>query len=131
MKNSTYHITRVGLGITFLWIGILIFRDPIAWGGFLKPWAADLLPMPLEQAMISTAVLDFLIGFFLIVDYFTWIAAFLGAVHLTMVLAVAGIDDVTVRDIGLLAAAIALIPASIPMAIKYRLKGKPVPKAVN
>jgi uncharacterized membrane protein YphA (DoxX/SURF4 family) len=130
MKNSTYHIVRVGLGITFLWIGILIFRDPIAWGGFLRPWASDLLTVPLEQAMIGTAVLDFLIGFFLIVDYFTWIAATLGAVHLVIVLTVSGIDEVTVRDIGLLAAAIALIPASLPLSIKNRLLGKPVPKAM-
>lgn len=122
MKDASYHVLRVGTAITFLWVGILISRDPEFWGGFLKPWAAGLLPVPLREAMIGTAALDFLIGFFLLIDSFVWIAALLGAFHLTLVLAVSGIDEVTVRDIGLLAGCIALIIAAAPPWLKAKVR---------
>lgn len=107
--------------MTFLWIGILIFKDPTGWGGFLQPWAAGLLPVPLHEAMIGTAILDFFIGLLLIIDHWVWIAALVGAIHLVIVLTVSGIDDVTVRDIGLLAGMLALIPPSMPQKLRARI----------
>ena len=108
MKQSSYHIIRVGTAITFLWIGILILKEPAAWGGLIQSWAANLLVIPLEITMIGVAVLDILVGFFLLVDYFTWVAAGLGALHLIIVLTVSGINVITVRDIGILAGTIAI-----------------------
>lgn len=108
MKSSSYHILRVGLAITFLWIGILIFKEPENWGTFIQPWAAGLLPVSLKSAMIATAILDITIGFLLLIDFYVWLAAFVGAIHLIIVLTVSGINAITVRDIGLLAAAIVL-----------------------
>jgi len=118
MKKFSFHFLRVGVAVTFLWIGILILKEPEAWGGFLQPWAADLLVVPLKLAMIGTAVLDILIGFLLLIDYFTWLAAALAALHLIVVLTVAGINAITVRDIGLLAAVLAIFFASFPFKIK-------------
>lgn len=109
MKTSAFHILRVGIAITFLWIGILIFREPEAWGGLLQPWVANLLPIPLKEAMIGTALLDITIGLFLLIDIWVWLAALLGAFHLVVVITVAGINTVTVRDIGLLTALLALM----------------------
>lgn len=114
IRPASYHVLRVGLAITFLWVGVLIFKEPEFWGGFLKPWAANLLPVPIEQAMIGTAALDILIGFLLLVDAFVWIAALLGAIHLATVLATAGIDAIMVRDIGLLAGCLALFWDKLP-----------------
>ena len=114
MKKTSFHILRVGLAITFLWIGVLIFKNPEAWGGYLQPWAAGLLPIPLEQAMIGTAILDITIGAFLLIDFLPWLAALVGAIHLVIVLTVSGITDITVRDIGLLVGAIALAIDSLP-----------------
>lgn len=114
MKKTSCHILRVGLAITFLWIGILILKQPEAWGGYLQPWAMKLLAVPIEQAIIGTAVLDIVIGLFLLVDTFTWLAALIGAIHLIIVLTVSGITDITVRDIGLLAAVLALMADSLP-----------------
>jgi len=121
MKKSSFHILRVGLAITFLWIGILIFKNPEAWGGYLEPWAVGLLPVPLNEAMIGTAILDIAIGALLLADIFTWLAAFVGAIHLGIVLTVSGITDITVRDIGLLAGLIAVIADSIPQAIHDKI----------
>lgn len=108
MKTSAFHILRVGVAITFLWIGILILRDPEAWGLYIQPWAEGLLPLPLKEIMIGTALFDIVIGALLLIGVLTWLAALIGALHLALVLAVSGINPITVRDIGLLAAAIAL-----------------------
>lgn len=121
MKKTSFHIARVGLAITFLWIGVLIIRQPEAWGGYLQPWAAGLLPLPLEQAMWGTAFLDIAIGVLLLIDWKTWLAAFLAAVHLVIVLAVSGITDITVRDIGLLAAASAVLVEVLPFGVKSHI----------
>lgn len=114
MMKISFHILRVGLAITFLWVGVLIFKQPEAWGGYLQPWAAGLLPIPIAQAMIGTAILDIVIGFLLLIDSFVWLAALVGAIHLIIILAVSGITDITVRDIGILAAALALMAESLP-----------------
>ncbi len=117
MRKTSFHILRVGLAITFLWIGILIFKQPEAWGGYLQPWAAGLLPIPIAQAMIGTAFLDIAIGFLLLIDTFVWLAALVGAIHLVIVLTVSGINDITARDIAILAAAIAIMADSLPKTL--------------
>ncbi|MBI2631292.1 hypothetical protein HYW73_03735 [Candidatus Nomurabacteria bacterium] len=114
MQKASFHILRVGLAITFLWVGILIFKQPEAWGGYLEPWAAGILPLPLEQVMLGTATLDILIGFLLLIDTWVWLAATLGSIHLIIVLTVSGITDITVRDIGLLAGALAILAETWP-----------------
>jgi uncharacterized membrane protein YphA (DoxX/SURF4 family) len=121
MRKASYHFLRVGLAITFLWIGILIFKNPESWGGYLQPWVAGLMPIPLTQAVIGTAILDIVIGFLLLVDFLPWLAALLGAIHLIIVLAVSGITDITVRDIGLLAALLAIVIDSLPQSIISRI----------
>jgi hypothetical protein len=120
MKKTSFHFLRVGLAIAFLWIGVLIFKNPESWGGYLQPWAAGLLPIPLVPAMIGTAILDITVGTLLLIDFLTWLAALIGATHLIIVLTVSGITDITVRDIGLLVAALALMIDSLPQSIIKR-----------
>ena len=87
----------------------------------MQPWATGLLPIPLAQAMIGTAVLDIAIGAFLLFDFLPWLAAFVGVIHLVIVLIVSGITDITVRDIGLLVAMVALMIDSLPQEIIRRI----------
>ena len=122
MKSASFHILRVGMAITFLWIGILIFREPESWGLYLQPWAANLLPTSLESAMIGTAIFDIVVGFLFLVDIATWIAALFGSIHLIIVLTVVGINAITVRDIGLLTGTFALLLQAIPEHILGRFK---------
>lgn len=117
MKTYSHNILRVGIGITFLWVGILIVKEPLAWGSYLQPWAENLLIIPLKQVMLATAVLDLAVGLLLIVNILSWLAALVGAAHLTIVLITAGIDKITVRDIGLLAGVIALIVNDYPAGL--------------
>lgn len=122
MEKTSFHILRVGLAITFLWIGVLIFKQPEVWSGYLQPWAAELLPVPVAQAMIGTAVLDIVIGVLLLLDFLTWLGATLGAVHVIVVLVSSGITDITVRDIGLLAAAAAVAIDSPPQWVLNKMQ---------
>jgi len=123
----------MGLGITFLWIGVLILRAPEAWGiGYIQPWALKLLPLPIKEMMISAALLDILAGVFLLTNIFTWLGAFIGATHLVSILIVSGITEITVRDIGLLAACVALACISFPSSVRAILeKFVHVPQKVN
>ena len=129
MKKTSFHILRVGLAVTFLWIGVLILRQPEAWGGYLQPWAARLLPVPIPQALMGTALLDLAVGALLLLDALVWIAALVGALHLLIVLITSGITDITVRDIGLLAAAVALMAESLPASFRTRISSWAKPKA--
>lgn len=122
--KTNYHVLRVGMAITFLWIGILILKAPASWGGYLQPWAYNLLPGSIESVMIATAVLDIGIGIIFLIDWQTWIAGILATVHIVMVLTVVGISDVTVRDIGLLAACLVTTIESLPLTLQYKLLKK-------
>ena len=122
MNKTSFHILRVGLAITFLWIGVLIFKYPEAWGGYLSPWAAGLLPIPIKETMIGTAILDVAIGALLLVDSFVWLAALIGVIHLIIILTVTGITDITVRDVGILAGMIALMIDSLPKKFMDKIR---------
>lgn len=121
MKQAAYHILRVGTAITFLWIGILILKTPESWGGFIQPWAQKLLPLPIKEIMIGTAFLDLAVGALLLIDFWTWLAALIGAVHIMTIFVTVGINEVTVRDIGIFASAIALMLFAWPANIKDKL----------
>lgn len=117
-----YHILRVGIAITFLWIGVLILRSPENWGAMMQPWAFELLPFSLKEAMITTAILDILVGFLLLINVRVWLASLLGSLHLASVLIVVGIDPITVRDIGLLAGTLALMATTWPEGLVFNWK---------
>ncbi len=108
MKKASYNILRVGVAITFLWIGILILQNPAGWGAYMQPWAAKFLVVPLNLAMIAASVLDIVVGFFLLIGTYVWLAALIGALHLLVVLVVSGITEITIRDIAIFAGTLAL-----------------------
>lgn len=110
MKTLSYRILRFGLGVTFLWIGILILRDPLAWGSYIQPWALKLMQFPLATTMKISGGFDIFIGLWLMFGVWTRSAAFLASAHLALVLITTSGDlqTVIVRDIGLLAATLSL-----------------------
>ena len=121
VNKISFHILRIGLAVTFLWIGVLILRNPEAWGGYMRPWAAGLLPVPVTQVMIGTAILDIVIGVFLLINFLPRLTAIVGAIHLAIILIISGITDITVRDIGLLAGMLALVVDSPPQPITDKI----------
>ncbi len=122
MQKLSLHILRIGLGITFLWVGILIFQNPEAWGGYISPWALELLPMPIKEIMLGTAFLDMALGVLLLSNSFVWIASLVASLHLVSVLMASGINEGTVRDIAILAGAISLTIDSLPEGIAEKIR---------
>lgn len=106
-------LLQISLGITFFLTGLYILKDPNGWTKFIKPWAKDLLPIPKDQAMRLTGYYDLFQGLWLISSLFTPLAAFFATIHMIIVLIVAGIDQVTYRDIGILGASISLLLLSL------------------
>ncbi len=131
MKKTSFHILRVGTAVTFLWIGVLIIKQPEAWSGYIQPWAAKLLTVPIKEVMLGTAVLDILIGFLLLTDTLVWLAALLGALHMVVVLTVSGITDITVRDIAIFAASAALFIDCLPENFLKTIPLKKSKKIIN
>ncbi len=121
MKKSAFNILRIGLAITFFWIGILIWRNPAEWAMFIQPWAAKLIPGSVVFAMQQTAVLDMAVGVLLLISPLVWLGALLGAGHLATVLITAGVSDITIRDVGLLSATIALCIETFPQSLKDKI----------
>ena len=114
MNKVSFNILRIGLAITFTWIGILILQQPEVWGSYLQPWAVKLLPMPIKEMMIGTGIFDIIIAVLFLIDPVVWIAALLATLHLVIVLITSGINEGTVRDIGILTATMALLVDSWP-----------------
>ena len=96
------------MGITFLWIGFLIIKNPEGWVSFINPWVVSLLPISPRDLLLGTGFFDIVVGLLLLINYQVKIASFLAALHLFLILLVSGINAVTVRNIGLLAGAAAL-----------------------
>jgi hypothetical protein len=119
MNKTAQCVLRVGLGITFFWIGVLILQAPDSWAALLQPWAKSLIPGSwLILSLQSTAVLDMAVGACLISGVFMPLATLVGAVHILTVLVTVGINEVTVRDIGLLGATTGLYIESAASLMK-------------
>lgn len=124
-STTSSNILRVGLGVTFAWIGVLILRDPAGWGSIVQPWAVDLIGSDsLRGAMLGRAVLDILIGLALLTDFRTFRAAALGFIHVVTVIVVVGITGSTVRDIAIVAGLLALMADTWPPGLAPWRRGQ-------
>lgn len=108
MNKNGYQILRLGLGITFIWIAVLILRDPLLWSSFLPSSIQSILPIAPELFMQATAVLDILLGVFLIANKFTKIVAVIAVLHLLGLVFSLGFGDLSARDFGLMMMAVAI-----------------------
>ncbi|HTM68719.1 MAG TPA: DoxX family membrane protein [Candidatus Binatia bacterium] len=121
IQKKSRLLLRVGLGLTFVGIGVYIFMDPLAWGSIMQPWAMKLVGPWLVPAMYANGAFDVAVGLMLIAGLWTWLAAAFGALHIFSVLVVAGVSAITVRDIGLLCASLALALDTLPPSILAKL----------
>lgn len=118
LDTISYIILRIGLGITYIWIGVMITIEPISWSGFFPEFIRDLSYS--NSVVVAAGVLDFLIGLLLVVGRFVPVASFLSAVHLLGILAFYGIDAITIRDVGLFGASLSLLLTSLSNKFKKR-----------
>lgn len=117
-KISAEWPLRFGLGAMYLYSGIDLIRHPTAWH-----WAVRPLPMVIQnfintqiginQYLVLQGIGELALAFFLIAWFlpraFSFIAALLTVIEMTLIIVLVGVDAVTFRDIGLLGAALALV----------------------
>ena len=123
MSLLSLKILRIGLGITFLWLGYQIWMEPLAWGSFMLPWAQGLIPGSLESFMKSTAIGDMFLGLWLFIGWRVWIPALLASLHLigVLVTTTGSLELAVPRDIGLLAGTLAILVDTLPTWIKNKM----------
>ncbi len=95
-----------GLGVVFVWIGLNILKNPNDWIGFVP----QNVPFDIarEAALKIGGAFDIALGVALILRWWQRTAALAATIHIGAVLIQNGIDAVLIRDVGLLAAALAL-----------------------
>lgn len=101
-----YLLLRISLGLTFLWIGVAIFRHPDVWLGYLP----NTIPFDLsrESALQLGGIVDLTLGALLITGHFPRLVAWLASLHLAGIIVSHGLDAVVIRDVGLLGSALTL-----------------------
>ena len=115
MTDIALLILQWGLGLVFIWTGILIFRDVPGWAGIIdKSWVRGFLPSS-RLTIRAVAVFDIVVGAWILTGIALWIPALLVALHLASVLLVTGIFTPAYRDVGLLAIAISLVLMYAPL----------------
>lgn len=105
-KNAKLAL-RIGLGLTFIFIGILIFFDPQQWLKLLSPWVLKIPVNTLLIGLFIISIFDILVGIMFLFNLWPIFTGILASVHLIFVLIVTGFNLVTIRDIGLLGAILA------------------------
>ncbi len=101
-------ILRIGLGLTFLLIGIDQILHLQNWIGYLAPWAQNILATTPEQFFFYNAIFDITLGGLLLLGILTRLLAVVAFLHLIGVIANIGYNEIAIRDLGLLFAALAL-----------------------
>jgi len=101
-----YVFLRWGLGLTFIFIGVDIFRNPQNWIGYMP---TD-VPFGLarEGALRTAGFFDVALGALFIARFMPKTVGFLASMHLIVIIVMNGLDSVVVRDIGLLGATMAI-----------------------
>ncbi len=110
-RNYPIWILIAALVLVFGWFGIDKFLNPILWVGFLPLWMDGLLGMDKTVWITIVGASEVGMAVMLLVPH--RLVRILGTIfvilHLIAVLMQVGINDVGIRDMGLLLAAVALL----------------------
>ncbi len=102
-------LLRIGLGGVFLWFGIDKFVHPEIWLNYIPEW----FPMLVSEGLFINllGIVESLIGFFVLVGFYSQLAAGIAALMLVPIIFSLGYNELMVRDVGLffLAAGIAVL----------------------
>ncbi len=92
-------LLRLGLGGVFLWFGIDKFVHPEIWLNYIPEW----FPMLVSEGLFINllGIVESLIGFFVLVGFYSQIAAGIAALMLIPIIFSLGYNEIMVRDVGL------------------------------
>lgn len=104
---------RIGLAAVFLWFGVNKFIQPQYWvDAWMPQWAqriAQTMGMSATNAVFLIGIFEVLVAVSLVTGFFTRAFASAAIVFLLTVLVANGLNEIVVRDIGLIAALVALV----------------------
>ncbi|HEY4496552.1 MAG TPA: DoxX family membrane protein [Candidatus Paceibacterota bacterium] len=104
-------ILRLALAFTFLWSGLSSLYSPENWIGFVPDWIELFIAKDIFLTVHSVAEISLGIGF--LIGLWTPIFSLIAFLALISILIIAGIDDITFRDVGLVALALVLFLRSL------------------
>lgn len=111
IRKHDIEILSFGVGFTLLWAGIGGLFNPDSWIGFVPEWIEN-FGVSREFFLQSHGVFDIVIALALILNiYRKWAAALAGLLFLSIIV-LYGIDDITFRDVGLIAASLVIFAGS-------------------
>ncbi len=111
--NLSYLIIRLGLAAVFLWFGIDKLIHPAYW---LEAWVPVWLIVFLAKISFSgvqfiyiAGIFEVLVGLSLIAEIFTKFFAGLAILFLFAIVVTNGLNEIMVRDVGLMASFLAIV----------------------
>jgi hypothetical protein len=110
LKFGPHVVLIIGLAFVFGYFGIDKLITPLVWIGWIPLWMEGLLGMTRETWLSIIGIGEIFLAVLLLIPHLLVrkVAAALSTLHLLGILTQTGWNDVAVRDIGLLAAAVAL-----------------------
>ena len=104
---------RIGLALVFFWFGISKFIMPQYWIDAWMPQSIQhlvtLIHLTPKDFIFLNAIFEILVGVSLLTGFFTRIFSSVAIVFLLMVTLFNGVTEVTIRDVGLIGAFVALV----------------------
>ncbi|MEK6867393.1 MAG: DoxX family membrane protein [Nanoarchaeota archaeon] len=113
-------LLRTGVAVVFLIFGIDKFFHVNAWLAYIPPWAAQFIPMDLTLFMYIQGIIEVLLGFLLLIGFWSRTVSFICALHLAGIIVAVGYNEISVRDFGLFMATLAL---SLREQMKWSVDG--------
>lgn len=112
-NNASNLFLRLGLAFVFLWFGIDKFVNPEYWiNAWVPLWFQGILKyLNIENLnfIYLDGIFEIILGLGFLFNIFVKLFAFAAVLFLLAVLFSFGLNEVTVRDIGLIGAALALL----------------------
>ena len=108
-KDYSVFVIRIGLALVLLWFGVDEIINPENWFSFFPQSLLPLLPFDLNTFFILNGTFEVIIGFLLLIGFYTRIIASISALHLLFITLSVGYNDIAVRNFGLTLMAVSLI----------------------
>lgn len=106
-------VLRIGLIVVFLWFGIDKFIHPSYWlSAWVPEWALSFMErfkVTGSQFIYFNGIFEVMVGLSLLTGLFSKFFSFLAIIFLITVVAVNGINEITIRDLGLMGGLSAII----------------------
>jgi uncharacterized membrane protein YphA (DoxX/SURF4 family) len=103
-----YHILRFGLAAVFLWFGFSQLLDGLNWVSWVPEWAVEVLHISPAMIVLLNGAFEVVLGGLLACNVLTRWAALALALHLAVITIEIGLNEIGVRDFGLMVATLAL-----------------------